>query len=112
MKKNIFNSDHYYWGSHCEGWHLVETDELSVIKEKMLPHTSEKKHYHEKAQHFFYILTGVATFEINGEIISVIAGEGLHVEPGVVHFIFNDTNNDLLFLVTSQPSTKGDRHNA
>lgn len=112
MKKNIFNSDHYYWGSHCEGWHLVKSENLSVIKEKMLPHTNEEKHYHEKSQQFFYILTGVATFELNGEMISISAGEGLQVEPGIFHRIFNDTNNDLYFLVISQPTTKGDRHNA
>ena len=112
MKRNIFNSEHYYWGSHCEGWHLVKSDNLSVIQEKMLPHTYEEKHYHEKAQQFFYILKGVATFEIDGEMISVNAGEGLSILPGVVHRIFNDTTNDLQFLVISQPTSRGDRHNA
>ncbi|MBI5217716.1 MAG: cupin domain-containing protein [Bacteroidia bacterium] len=112
MKKNIFNTEHYYWGSTCEGWHLVKSKDLSVIQEKMPPRKTEEKHYHEHSQQFFYILSGVAKFEINGEIITVSAGEGIHVEPKIEHRILNETNNDLHFLVISQPTTKGDRHNA
>lgn len=31
------NAEHYLWGTHCEGWHLVRAPELSVIQERVPP---------------------------------------------------------------------------
>lgn len=56
MIKNQTNAEHYIWGAHCEGWHLVKTDDLSIIQERMPPGTAEKRHYHQHAQQFFFIL--------------------------------------------------------
>ncbi len=44
---------HYFWQEICDGWHLVERDDLSIITEKMPPNTSEDMHYHRKARQFF-----------------------------------------------------------
>jgi hypothetical protein len=27
------NAEHYRWGDDCDGWHLVKSDDLSVIEE-------------------------------------------------------------------------------
>jgi len=43
----------------------------------MPPNTSEALHYHQKAQQFFYILLGPATFEMEDEIFEVKSTEGL-----------------------------------
>jgi mannose-6-phosphate isomerase-like protein (cupin superfamily) len=56
--------NHYKWGNNCDGWVLVDTEDLSVKQERMSPQTSEALHYHEKAQQFFFILRGIATFEV------------------------------------------------
>ncbi len=79
MIKSIYNSEHYTWGKNCEGWHLLKTNQLSVIQERMPGDTSEAYHYHELSQQLFYILSGVATFEINNEVIIVKANESIHV---------------------------------
>ena len=73
--------------------------------------TSETKHYHEQAQQFFYILKGRATFEIERAAIEVKSGEGIHIEAGVQHRIINHQQEDLEFILCSQPSTEGDRIN-
>lgn len=109
MKKTKENSDHYLWGKNCSGWHLVKTESLSVIEEKMPPKTQEKKHHHAHAQQFFRILSGKATFEIEDEIIELESGEGIHVLPRVMHRIRNDQAEDLEFIVISEPSTRIDR---
>ena len=110
MLKNLTNSEHYYWGDNCEGWHLVKTAALRIIQERMPAGTAEKRNYHEAAQQFFFILAGTATFEIEDEIFSVSAQEGLHILPGQRHRIINQTSVDLLFTVTSQPTSRGDRY--
>jgi len=111
MKKSKENSEHYNWGSNCSGWHLVNSEKLSVIEELMPANTSEQKHYHNFSEQYFYILKGTATFEIEKEIIEVNKGEGIHINPQVVHRIANNNPSDLEFIVISQPTTRGDRIN-
>lgn len=43
------SAKHYFWREICDGWHLVERDDLSIIAEKMPPNTLEDMHYHRKA---------------------------------------------------------------
>jgi mannose-6-phosphate isomerase-like protein (cupin superfamily) len=109
MKINKSNAEHYKWGDHCDGWHLVMNQNLSVIHERMPVNTSEVKHYHQHARQFFYILTGTATFELNGEQIFLHPQEGIEVPPLVPHQIRNESDGDIEFLVISNPTSKGDR---
>lgn len=111
MKIKQATADHYTWGQKCDGWHLVATEDLSVIQEKMPLGTSEKRHFHHKSQQFFYILEGVANFEVDGEMMVVNAREGLHILPGKHHKISNNGSGELQFLVVSQPKSHGDRIN-
>ena len=105
------NAEHFIWGDNCDGWHLLLSDNLSVIQERMPPGTSEQLHYHERAQQVFYILSGTATFEIEGEIKPVEASQSISILPGSKHRIWNDRDSDLHFLVISEPKTRGDRIN-
>jgi mannose-6-phosphate isomerase-like protein (cupin superfamily) len=102
---------HYQWGSDCDGWNLVDEDSLSVKQELMPAGAKEEKHYHQSAQQFFYILRGKATFEIEDSTIEINKGEGLQIEAGKKHRILNEGNEDLEFILCSQPSTKSDRIN-
>ncbi|CAM2967232.1 cupin domain-containing protein [Paenibacillus sediminis] len=104
------NAEHYIWGNHCDGWHLVNRDDLSVIHERMPAGTSEIRHYHMKSRQFFYILSGTATFEINGEVINLSPQEGIEVAPQVPHQMMNQSNEDIEFLVISHPKSHGDRN--
>lgn len=109
MITNLAIAEHYTWGDQCEGWHLVKTLELSIIQERMPPGTAEKMHFHRVAQQFFFILAGTATFILDGNSFTVPAQHGFHVLPGQHHQILNNTTADLLFTVTSQPTSRGDR---
>jgi mannose-6-phosphate isomerase-like protein (cupin superfamily) len=111
MVTSIRNAEQYEWGAHCEGWHLLKNDSLSVIQEKMPPGASEQLHYHTKARQVFYILTGTAYFEIDGENAEVHAGQSVHIPNGVRHRIFNKTEATITFLVISAPKAQGDRVN-
>lgn len=105
------NAEHYQWGNNCEGWHLLKSDNLSVIQEVMSPKTSEVLHYHNISQQFFFILKGIATFEVEGEILKIKEMNGLHIKPKLRHKIINNSNENLEFLVVSEPKSHGDRIN-
>lgn len=106
---NKDNVEHYFWNKVCEGWHLVKTDSLSVIQEKMPTQTSERLHYHNNARQFFFILSGIALFEVDGKNIEVQENSGIHILPKQRHRIFNKTEDDLHFIVISQPKSHGDK---
>jgi mannose-6-phosphate isomerase-like protein (cupin superfamily) len=101
---------HYFWGEQCEGWEYVTSPSLSVKQERMPPATAEKLHFHQYAQQFFFVLTGEASFEIDGHVFLVKAGEGIHIQAGQRHRILNTGPEDLEFILTSTPSTQTDRH--
>ena len=103
------NAQHYRWGNDCDGWHLVKDKQLTVIEEFMPPGAAEIRHYHERAQQFFYILTGEVLMEINGENMLIPAGSGVRILPGTRHQVRNPSSSPVRFLVVSQPPSHGDR---
>lgn len=103
------NTAHYVWGRQCDGWHLLEGDDLSVIEERMPPGTAEVRHRHARSRQFFYVLEGEATLELDGVSHRLVAGNGLHVAPGAAHQMRNESEAELRFLVVSSPRSHGDR---
>lgn len=103
------NAEHYLWGQQSDGWHLSRDQKLSVIEEQMQPGTGEVLHYHRVAQQFFYMLSGEAMMEMDGHDFRLIAGEGIHIPPGALHRIRNESQGAIRFLVVSQPPSHGDR---
>jgi len=103
------NAEHYKWGDNCDGWHLVKSDSLSIIQERVPAGAKEIKHYHQNAEQFFFVLSGVATLEIEGVMHQLHPNTGCHVPSGAIHQLRNETNEDIEFIVTSTPPTRGDR---
>jgi mannose-6-phosphate isomerase-like protein (cupin superfamily) len=106
---NTANAEHYIWGDACDGWHLIKSQELSIIEERMPPHTAERRHVHSKADQFFYILSGEAQMEIEGQIVTLSTRNGVFIQHGRTHKISNESDQDVIFLVISRPTTRGDR---
>ncbi|MGC1650266.1 MAG: cupin domain-containing protein [Candidatus Sulfotelmatobacter sp.] len=105
------NAEHYRWGVDCDAWYLVNDEQLSVIEEFMPPGAAEIRHHHEKAQQFFYILSGEVIMEVEGQTTLLHAGTGIRVMPGKRHQIRNPSSVPVRFLVISHPRSHGDRFN-
>jgi mannose-6-phosphate isomerase-like protein (cupin superfamily) len=103
------NAEHYRWGNDCDGWHLVKDGSLSVIEEFIPSGGCEVRHYHNKAQQFFYILSGEAMMEVEGRSTLLRAGSGIRILPGARHQISNPSSGAVRLLVISQPPSRGDR---
>lgn len=103
------NAEHYNWKEVCDGWHFVAHDDLSIIAEKMPPHTAEDMHYHSKARQFFYILSGQAVMHFPGGEEILKESEGIEINPMEAHQMANDTDSDIEFLVISMPKSHGDK---
>jgi mannose-6-phosphate isomerase-like protein (cupin superfamily) len=84
---------------------------LSVIQEKMPAGTFEQLHFHNNSQQLFFLLSGIAHFEIDGKEYVVKANESLHIPKMTKHRISNKSKDELHFLVISEPKSHGDRVN-
>jgi len=103
------DSEHYVWGDVCEGWRLLKHAEMSVVEERVPPGATEVKNFHTLARQFFYVLSGTASIEFDTRSVSLGAGQGIHVPPGAPHRFYNASNEEVIFLVISAPTTEGDR---
>ncbi len=103
------SAEHYGWGDQCDGWHLLKSDGLSIIEERMPPGTAEVCHYHERAEQFFYVIDGEASMELAEGRMVLAAGQGIRVKAGMPHRISNRSDTDLRFIVVSSPMSHGDR---
>jgi len=108
---SIQNAEHYTWGDGCHGWFLLKDGGLHIIQERMPPGTSEKKHVHNRSRQFFYVLRGELTIDLEEDTVRMRPGEGLQIEPGVVHQARNTSKNDAEFIVISRPPSHDDRTN-
>ncbi len=104
------SAEHYLWGEVCHGWHLLNSEGLSVIEEQVPPGGSETLHYHELAHQFFYVLSGEATMELERQQIVIGTRQGLSIPPKVSHRLENRGTETLSFLVISSPRSHGDRY--
>jgi mannose-6-phosphate isomerase-like protein (cupin superfamily)/GNAT superfamily N-acetyltransferase len=109
MKTKIDSTEHFSWGIGNDGWHILKSNDLSVMLERMNPGTQEVIHCHPIAQQVFYILSGVADFEIEGKAEKLLANQFIHVPRKKLHKISNIQNEDLKFLVISEPFAQDER---
>ncbi len=103
------NAEHYVWGENCDGWYLLNRKDMLVIHEKMPPGAAEARHFHSISRQFFFVLSGVLSMELEGEIHAVKALQGLEIPPGSKHQASNNTASPVEFIVISHPTTRGDR---
>lgn len=106
------NAEHYTWGDSCDGWHLLRDNHLSVIEERMPPGAREQRHFHTRSRQFFYVLSGELVMELDGHDHYLEAGLGIEIQPCQPHQAMNRSEEEVRFLVISQPPSHGDRHPA
>lgn len=103
------SAEHYNWKNVCDGWHFLNTDELSIIAEKMPPNTFEDIHFHYKARQFFYVLFGEAEMRFQDKTVRLQAGSGIEIEPMEIHQMANVSCEPVEFMVISTPKAHGDK---
>jgi mannose-6-phosphate isomerase-like protein (cupin superfamily) len=103
-------AEHYTWADRCDGWHLLRSDELSIIQERMPPKTSEVAHFHTRSRQFFFVLSGTLSILLDDRLHTLGAEQGLEVAPKAKHRVFNDADSDVRFIVVSTPPAHGDRN--
>jgi mannose-6-phosphate isomerase-like protein (cupin superfamily) len=87
MKKNVlFDSPHLFYDAYC-----------------LLPGQSQKIHAHEGSDKVYYVLRGTGRFTVGEEERDLGAGNAVIARAGDPHGVRNETQEDLVILVTMAP---------
>ncbi len=108
-KITLESADQFRWGDVGMGWLLKTSPDITIAQRVLSPGVREKKHYHQVAWQFFYILEGEGTILINEDQIPITADESIEVDPLCVHQLVNTGEEILRYLVISKPNSFGDR---
>jgi mannose-6-phosphate isomerase-like protein (cupin superfamily) len=87
MKKNsLFDSPRLFYDTYC-----------------LLPGQSQKIHAHESSDKVYYVLRGTGRFTVGDEEEDLGAGHAVIARAGVHHGVSNETDENLVLLVTMAP---------
>ena len=87
MKKNsLFDSPHLFYDTYC-----------------LLPGQAQKVHAHEGSDKVYYVLRGTGRFTVGGEEHDLGEGEAVIARAGEPHGVRNETQEELVLLVTMAP---------
>ena len=87
MKKNaLFDSPHLFYDAYC-----------------LLPGQSQKVHAHEGSDKVYYVLRGTGRFTVGEEERDLGKGDAVIARAGDPHGVRNETQDELVLLVTMAP---------
>ncbi len=87
MKKNaLFDSPHLFYDAYC-----------------LLPGQTQKIHAHEGSDKVYYVVRGTGRFTVGDEEQDLGEGHAVIARAGETHGVRNETQDDLVLLVTMAP---------
>ena len=70
---------------------------------RMPPQSANTLHKHIRAEEFYFVLEGTGRIRIGGETITVPKYGGVLVGPDQLRQVFNDTDEEVLWLIIGAP---------
>lgn len=87
MKKNaLFDSPHLFYDTYC-----------------LLPGQSQKTHAHEESDKIYYVMSGTGRFTVGDEEQDLPQGGAVIARAGQPHGVRNESDHNLVLLVTMAP---------
>jgi mannose-6-phosphate isomerase-like protein (cupin superfamily) len=85
-KSSLFDSPYLFYDAYC-----------------LLPGQAQKVHAHEGSEKIYYVLEGTASFTVGDEEEDLGEGHAVIARAGVPHGVRNETDKNLVLLVTMAP---------
>jgi mannose-6-phosphate isomerase-like protein (cupin superfamily) len=70
---------------------------------RLPPHSANTLHKHIRAEEFYFVLEGVGRMRVGAETLTVPKHGGVLVGPNQLRQAFNDSEQDVLWLVVGAP---------
>jgi mannose-6-phosphate isomerase-like protein (cupin superfamily) len=81
----------------------TKTEVLGARLWRLPPNSANTLHKHIRAEEFYFVLEGVGRMRIGNETLTVPQHGGVLVGPDQLRQVFNDTGNDVHWLIISAP---------
>ena len=81
----------------------TKTELLSARLWRFPPNSANTLHKHIRAEEFYFVLEGVGRMRIGEETLTVPKHGGVLVAPSQVRQVFNDTQEEVLWLIVGAP---------
>jgi uncharacterized cupin superfamily protein len=78
-------------------------EQLGARVWRLRPGQASTKHRHERQEELYLLLEGRGRIRVGEELLELRPHDTLLVDPGTVRQIFNDTDEDALWLVVGAP---------
>lgn len=95
--------DHAFRHGDSGPKYFIHGPNLNFGIARVLPGEVYTAHRHPRMEEDFYVLEGHPTFIIDGKTHVGKPGDFIHMDPGEVHVIKNDTNAPCLYIITTTP---------
>ena len=66
-------------------------------------------HYHNVMEEDFYILEGEVDIVVDGVVNHLTTGQLIHIEPGEIHYVINNSTKPIKMISTLAPYQKIDK---
>ena len=73
---------------------------------KLPPGSANTLHRHITSEEFFFVLQGTGKIRIDGRTYTIRQHEGIHVWPHQMRQVFNDTGEEVLWLIIGAPDNE------
>ncbi|MEO5715957.1 MAG: cupin domain-containing protein [Luteolibacter sp.] len=70
---------------------------------RMPPHSANTLHKHIRSEEFYFVLEGTGRIRVGGDTLTVTKYGGVHVGPDQLRQVFNDTDEEVLWLIIGAP---------
>jgi mannose-6-phosphate isomerase-like protein (cupin superfamily) len=70
---------------------------------RMPPKSANTLHKHLRAEEFYFVLEGTGRMRVGDETLTVPKHGGVHVGPDQLRQVFNDTAEEVLWLIIGAP---------
>jgi quercetin dioxygenase-like cupin family protein len=89
--------------------YLMQGPRMNFALVQFMPGQDFKAHYHEVMEENFFILEGTVTIVVDGKEHTLNPGQFIHIEPGEVHYIKNESKNRVRMTSCLAPFKEGDK---
>src|SRR3989442_770716 len=73
---------------------------------RLPPKSANTLHKHHRAEEFYFVLEGVGRIRVENDTLTVPKYGGVLVGPKLLRQVFNDTENEVLWLIAGAPDAE------
>ncbi len=82
------------------------TQNLGARLWRFPPMSAGTLHKHISTEEFYFVLNGIGKIRVDGKTITVAQHGGVHVMPDQIRQVFNDTEEEVLWMIVGGPENE------